>query len=100
MALDKASAGTIEHRKAFLMIRQGLDPNSRYADACLHGNGMTALQWRDGKGEISGIVGGVVARVLKGVLTRCETVVEIICQFVMGAGTAILPYNLFVEKCG
>ena len=53
VAFDKATPGAIEHRKAMLMIRQSLDPDSAYADACLHGNGMTALQWRDGKGEIS-----------------------------------------------
>ena len=45
--------GVVAHRKAVLMIRQSLDVDSPYADATLHGNGNTALQWRDGKGEIS-----------------------------------------------
>lgn len=45
--------GVVAHRKAMLMIRQSLDTDSSYADATLHGNGNTALQWRDGKGEIS-----------------------------------------------
>ena len=53
VAFDKATQGAIEHRKAMLMIRQSLDPNSAYADASLHGNGMTALQWRDAPNEIS-----------------------------------------------
>jgi TolB protein len=45
--------GVIAHRKAVIMIRQSLDPDSAYADACEHGNGMTALQWRDEKGAVS-----------------------------------------------
>src|SRR5689334_2508674 len=47
VAFDPATQGAIEHRKAMVMIRQSLDPDSAYADACVHGNGMTALQWRD-----------------------------------------------------
>ena len=38
------------HRKAVLMIRQSLDADSVYADVALHGNGLTALQFRDEKG--------------------------------------------------
>src|ERR1700674_1823854 len=39
-----------EHRKAVLMVRQSLDADSAYADVALHGNGLTALQYRDEKG--------------------------------------------------
>jgi Tol biopolymer transport system component len=38
------------HRKAVLMIRQSLDPDSAYADAALHGDGLTSLQFRELKG--------------------------------------------------
>src|SRR5437879_5151240 len=38
------------HRKACLLIRQNLDPNSAYADAALHGDGLTSLQYREGPG--------------------------------------------------
>ena len=38
------------HRKAVLMIRQSLDPDSIYADAALHGDGLTSLQFRDAPG--------------------------------------------------
>jgi len=38
------------HRKAVLMIRQELDPDSAYADAALHGDGLTSLQSREAKG--------------------------------------------------
>ncbi len=42
--------GGDNHRKAVLMFRQSLDPDSPYADAALHGNGLTSLQFRDEKG--------------------------------------------------
>src|SRR5207244_2795297 len=38
--------GVNEHRKAVLMIRQSLDADSPYADAALHGSGLTSLQYR------------------------------------------------------
>src|SRR5271155_112667 len=38
------------HRKAVLIIRQSLDPDSAYADVALHGNELTSLQYRDEKG--------------------------------------------------
>ncbi len=42
--------GVNEHRKAVLMIRQTLDADSPYADAALHGSGLTSLQYREEKG--------------------------------------------------
>jgi len=38
------------HRKAVLMFRQSLDADSSYADAALHGSGLTALQYRRSRG--------------------------------------------------
>jgi len=35
-----------DHRKAVLAVRQSLAPNSAYADVALHGDGLTALQFR------------------------------------------------------
>jgi TolB protein len=52
------------HRKALLMIRQSLDPDSAYADIALHGEGLTALQFRPAAGvptqEIRSTVTGPV----------------------------------------
>jgi len=45
--------GGVPHRKAVLMIRQSLDADSLYVDAALHGNGLTALQFRDEKGAVT-----------------------------------------------
>jgi len=42
--------GVNEHRKAVLMIRESLDADSPYADAALHGSGLTSLQYREEKG--------------------------------------------------
>jgi Tol biopolymer transport system component len=42
--------GVNEHRKAVLMVRQSLDADSPYADAALHGSGLTSLQFREEKG--------------------------------------------------
>jgi TolB protein len=43
-------AGTDPHRKACLMIRQGLEEDAAYVDVAVHGEGLTSLQWRDAKG--------------------------------------------------
>src|SRR5262249_20349073 len=37
----------VGHRKAGLIIRKDLEPGSVYADAIVHGDGLTALQWRE-----------------------------------------------------
>ncbi len=41
------------HRKACLIIRQSLDADSAYADAALHGDGLTSLQYRDASGAMT-----------------------------------------------
>jgi TolB protein len=49
--LAEASAQSHRYRKAFLMLRQTLDPDSQYADVAVHGSGLTALQYRRSKGD-------------------------------------------------
>jgi TolB protein len=44
------TAGAVAHRKAVLMIRQSLEPGAAYADAALHGDGLTSLQFRPAAG--------------------------------------------------
>jgi hypothetical protein len=41
-----AGAGGNPHRKACLLIRQGVAADAPYADAALHGDGLTSLQYR------------------------------------------------------
>jgi TolB protein len=43
--------GVEQHRKAALMVRQSLAPDSAYADVALHGDGLTSLQYRVAAGE-------------------------------------------------
>jgi hypothetical protein len=38
------------HRKAVLMMRQSLDPDSAYVDVALHGDGLASLQYRETPG--------------------------------------------------
>ncbi|HTX17784.1 MAG TPA: hypothetical protein VMG34_03910 [Bacteroidota bacterium] len=38
------------HRKACLLIRQNLEPDAPYADAAVHGVGLTCLQYRESAG--------------------------------------------------
>ncbi len=45
--------GKNPHRKAVLMVRQSLDPASPYVDIALHGNGMTAIQFREASGDLT-----------------------------------------------
>jgi len=44
------ATGGHAHRKACLVLRQSLDADSAYADAALHGDGLTSLQYREACG--------------------------------------------------
>jgi TolB protein len=52
LAADISFIGTNgnAHRKACLIVRQSLDSDAAYADAALHGDGLTSLQYREAKG--------------------------------------------------
>jgi Tol biopolymer transport system component len=45
--------GLEAHRKACLIIRQSLDTSSAYADAAVHGDGLTSIQYREVDGDIT-----------------------------------------------
>ena len=45
--------GVDPHRKLGWMVRSSLDPDSPYADATVHGDGLTSLQYRRSKGAIT-----------------------------------------------
>jgi TolB protein len=45
--------GVEAHRKACLIIRQDLDTGSVYADAALHGDGLTSIQYREVKDGVT-----------------------------------------------
>ena len=45
--------GVNTHRKTGLIIRESLQGNAKYADVCVHGDGLTSLQYREKTGEIT-----------------------------------------------
>jgi TolB protein len=51
LRFPETPANANPHRKALLMFRQSLAPNSAYADAALHGSGYSALQYRPTSGD-------------------------------------------------
>tara|TARA_R110000868_G_scaffold280326_3_gene540430 strand:- start:47693 stop:49000 length:1308 start_codon:yes stop_codon:yes gene_type:complete len=51
--IELLGKGVDPHRKACLIIRQNLEPGSAYADVAVHGDGMTAIQYREVDGDIT-----------------------------------------------
>lgn len=49
-AVTWLGSGGDPHRKACLMARESLDPDSAYVDVAVHGNGLISLQFRETKG--------------------------------------------------
>jgi hypothetical protein len=66
-AIDWATAGGHEHKKAGLMVRAGLDADDPHASVMVHGDGLIALQYRARQGgptqEVRAAVKTQVARV-------------------------------------
>lgn len=46
-------AGGNAHRKACLIVRQSLAPDSAYVDVAVHGDGLTSLQFRETEGGLT-----------------------------------------------
>ena len=53
-------AGVNLHRKMGLIIRENLNSGSRYADAAIHGDGLTSLQYRTTENEITAEIKAVL----------------------------------------
>jgi hypothetical protein len=51
--VEFVGSGVEPHRKAGCIIRHSLDPDAPYVDAAVHGDGLTALQYRRTAGGIS-----------------------------------------------
>ena len=52
-AVDWVKGGGNAHRKACLMVRQNLSPDSAYVDIAVHGEGLTSLQFREIAGGLT-----------------------------------------------
>lgn len=45
--------GVDPHRKLGLIIRESFDADAKYADVCVHGDGLTSLQYRESGGDVT-----------------------------------------------
>jgi len=61
-AISFLGEGGDPHRKACLLVRQSLEPDSVYADAALHGDGLTSLQYRAASNERTYEIQSAVSR--------------------------------------
>ncbi len=81
-------AGGNPHRKACLIIRQSLDHDAPYADAALHGDGLTSLQYRE-------IPGGPTREIQSNITAparlRLEKRGEYVSMSVAAAGNEMRP---------
>src|SRR5688500_2131668 len=85
---NPASGTPDPHRKACLVIRQSLDADSPYADAATHGDGLTSLQWRDRKGDITHEVQSGVTGPKR---LRLEKRGNYVSMSIAGAGEEVRP---------
>jgi TolB protein len=84
--VNLVGAGAEDHRKAALVVRQSLDPNSAYADVAVHGDGLTALQFRPVAGAETAEVRSPVSAPGSVLLSRRGA------QLTMSAGAAARPF--------
>ncbi len=76
------------HRKACLLIRQSLDPDAPYADAVLHGNGLTSLQYREDRG---GPTREIQSNISAPGRLRIEKVGDYVSMSIANEGESFLP---------
>jgi hypothetical protein len=82
------SPGGQAHRKACLLIRQGLEPDAAYADAAMHGDGLTSLQFREVQGDVTHEVQSSVSGPRR---LRLERYGDVITMSVARAGEELHP---------
>jgi TolB protein len=82
------ASGGNEHRKACLLLRQSLESGSAYADAAVHGNGLTSLQYRE---TMDGPTREIQSNVSAPTRVRIEKRGEYVSMFVAPAGGELKP---------
>ena len=87
------------HRKGCLIIRQSLDAESAYADAALHGDGLTSLQYRETR---SGPTREIQANAKGPLRLRLEKRGKYVSMSIAPAGEALRPaggsFRLVLEE--
>ena len=86
--IEWVGEGMDPHRKACLIIRQDLDTSGAYADAALHGDGLTSLQYREERG---GVTREVQSNVSAPDRIRIEKTGKYISMSVAGKGETLTP---------
>lgn len=80
--------GVHEHRKAGIVIRESLEPDARYADLVVHGDGLTSLQFRD---EAGGETRQIIAPIDGAKRIRLEKEGDYVFMSVAGEGGELRP---------
>ena len=100
-AVSFVGAGSQEHRKAVLAVRQSLDPNSSYADVALHGDGLTALQFRPVPGaETSEVRSPINAPVFLHLVRRGAQITMSVAKSAAGSAARCAANDDAVELSG
>lgn len=86
--IEWLGTGGNAHRKACLIIRQSLAPDSAYADAALHGDGLTSLQYRD---EAGGLTREIQSSLSKPRRLRLERRGDTVFMSVAASGERLQP---------
>jgi TolB protein len=91
-------SGGAPHRKAGLIIRQGLETGAVYADAVVHGAGLTSLQWREKPDDVTRTISFPVDGPTRLRLERRRNVVTLYAGKEGGAlvemgGTELAPFG-------
>src|SRR5687768_13286516 len=89
--IDLATSAGDPHRKAVLAVRQTLDADSPYADAALHGDGLTSLQYRESKGARTYEIQANVTATNKPKRLRIEKRGDYVSMSIAREGEALRP---------
>lgn len=90
LAADVAfvGAGKNPHRKACLLVRKSLAPDSDYADVAVHGVGLTSLQYREKRGSATYEIQSNVNAPKR---VRIEKMGDVVTISVSGSGGGLVP---------
>jgi TolB protein len=93
--IEWVGSGGNAHRKACLLVRQSLEPNSPYVDIAVHGDGLTSLQFRTEQGGLTREIRVPVSGPRKaGIQRRGNTFVALLPG---GAGGELEPAGAFMR---
>jgi Tol biopolymer transport system component len=97
-AIEWLGADGQEHRKACLMVRQNLSPDSPYIDVAVHGNGLTSFQFREAQGQTtSEIQANIAAPVRAGIERQGDVFFMTLPAPGQGAGSRLSPSGAFMR---